>query len=822
MNKLELKVLLSAIDKATAPFKSIQASASAAAKALKGARDQLKDLNQTAARIEAFRKIEKDLAIVGNSFKAVQTRITELKAQIAQVPAPTKAMSKALQEAQREAEQLRQRHTGLIQTQQRLFEQMRAGGVDMHRLSDYSRELATRQIAATHEVKRLSEAFAVQDKRMKSLAAARQAYDKSMATRSSMQGAGMSTMLAGAAGTAITATAINAYSEQESAMTQLRNTMTDAAGKVDKNFDVINKKAIELGNALPGTTKDFIEAARALKEQGMKPEAIAKGGLEASAYLGVRLNLDQERTAEIIAKAREAHGLKSEDLPAAADYLHRTKTAFGLNHEDMFEAMKYSATDLNIKGQVGDISKMKEYLAMEGVASQQGLQGSSFGTNFSHMLKNMSFISEGVKAMKGPAGTYVEELLAKRKINLGFYTAKGNFAGFENMVMQLEKLKVLKPVEQDIVLKKYFDTEGSRPAAILMKLGVAGYRQALAQLENVQSLTAATEKMKKTFAYQKENVEGNAQNLAAALGKHLIPMAEEGLKKINGLIESISRFNDENPEIVAAAVKIAAGLATVVTVMGILLLAASGLLVPFAMLKFSFSVLGIHAIGFTAVLGKLGGALRIVGTALLWLGRLAFANPIGLAIMAIAAVAFLVYRYWEPITKWFSGLWAKFKVWGAAIIDGFIGGIKAKWEAIKDLAARLAGMLPEAVRKVLGIKSPSRVFQEIGQNIMTGLQQGIAGGAGHPITTLRGVSRRLAAAGAGIALAGSALAMPGLDQRPPLAGASAAGGSAHYDIHIHAAPGMDLARLARLVGEEIDRREAERAARLRSRLRDRD
>src|SRR5690606_32285941 len=34
-------------------------------------------------------------------------------------------------------------------------------------------------------------------------------------------------------------------------------------------------------------------------------------------------------------------------------------------------------------------------------------------------------------------------------------------------------------------------------------------------------------------------------------------------------------------------------------------------------------------------------------------------NPIGVIIMAIAAAAYLIYQYWEPISAFFRDLWAK-------------------------------------------------------------------------------------------------------------------------------------------------------------------
>lgn len=135
--------------------------------------------------------------------------------------------------------------------------------------------------------------------------------------------------------------------------------------------------------------------------------------------------------------------------------------------------------------------------------------------------------------------------------------------------------------------------------------------------------------------------------------------------------------------------------------------------------------------GWALSLGKtLGGALmsgaRLAGQAVLWLGRAFLMNPIGLAITGIALGAYLIYRYWKPIKAFFLGLWSEvraafaggqgvtrlilnwsplglfyrafagvmryfgvslpknFSDFGSMLIDGLVGGIKAKLTAARD------------------------------------------------------------------------------------------------------------------------------------------
>jgi intein/homing endonuclease/phage-related protein len=74
---------------------------------------------------------------------------------------------------------------------------------------------------------------------------------------------------------------------------------------------------------------------------------------------------------------------------------------------------------------------------------------------------------------------------------------------------------------------------------------------------------------------------------------------------------------------------------------------------------------------------------------------------------------------------------------GRDIINGLIGGIEEKKEAVKTKITDIIGSIPDAVKKLLGIASPSRVFAAIGSFIMDGLAIGIVEGADGPVAAIR-------------------------------------------------------------------------------------
>lgn len=175
--------------------------------------------------------------------------------------------------------------------------------------------------------------------------------------------------------------------------------------------------------------------------------------------------------------------------------------------------------------------------------------------------------------------------------------------------------------------------------------------------------------------------------------------------------------------------------------------------------------------------GVLGGSLlngvRLAGQAVLWLGRALMLNPIGLLITAIAIGAYLIYRYWEPIKGFFTGLWdevragfngglsgiaatilnfsplgmfyrafagvmnyfgvempGKFSEFGTMVISGLVDGMTAKLSAAKETVVNFGASIKGWFTETLGIQSPSRVFMGYGANISEGAALGITAEAG--------------------------------------------------------------------------------------------
>jgi hypothetical protein len=70
-----------------------------------------------------------------------------------------------------------------------------------------------------------------------------------------------------------------------------------------------------------------------------------------------------------------------------------------------------------------------------------------------------------------------------------------------------------------------------------------------------------------------------------------------------------------------------------------------------------FAPLAFGAVKLVVALGSLATKLPMVAAGIKGIGLALAANPIGLIVTGIAGAALLVYKYWEPISGFFSNLW---------------------------------------------------------------------------------------------------------------------------------------------------------------------
>ncbi|HCL5570988.1 TPA: phage tail tape measure protein [Citrobacter freundii] len=283
---------------------------------------------------------------------------------------------------------------------------------------------------------------------------------------------------------------------------------------------------------------------------------------------------------------------------------------------------------------------------------------------------------------------------------------------------------------------------------------------------------------------------------AISIGESLRPSLIQLSETFIPLMDSVGKWIAANPQLVSGTIKVVGALlafkmATIGLKLGLnllispfvnvwknaVLLRANWLRLTLALGeggKLRWLVTGFSAVarGARTLGGALSGGLvrgiMIAGRAVLWIGRALLMNPIGLAITAVAAAAYLIYRNWGAVSSWFKQRWAdikeafnggivgigkllinwspvgllykafaaalkylgvdlpaKFTDFGGHLIDGLINGIKNKWESLKTTVTDMGDSVGGWFKEKLGIHSPSRVFMGFGDNIAQGAAIGL-------------------------------------------------------------------------------------------------
>lgn len=480
---------------------------------------------------------------------------------------------------------------------------------------------------------------------------------------------------------------LKAFEDLDAAMNNMQVAMTNSTGKLPAQFDAIKKQTVELGNVLPGTTADFVNLATALKEQGMPMEAIAGGALKSAANLSVVMKMVPEQAGEMVAKLREAFSLGEAEFGKMADYTQRARFGFGLKPDDLLLGAKYYGSKLNALGLTG-AENVKKIYALQGMAAQQGMDGSTFGTNFSMMLTRVGLMTERLnknsKEMKA-----VNAELNKAGIHMDFFDKKGKFAGVDNMVQQLDKLKGLSMEKRLQVLIRIFGEEGGRVADLLARNGTEGYNKALQAMDAEASLEQRIAIATSSFKNQIEALGGTFTNLLASVGAPLAEMFAPVLKTLNVVVGGpLQQFIERNQ----TAVKIVGGLAVAAT--GVLALGAaiSGVVfvTTFAAEGLVMLATGVMSLG-TAYTWLASTALPAVVAAFRAVGVAMMTNPIGAAVAGIALAAGLIYTYWGPISSFFTRVWDDLKIAATVGIEAIKSAL-ANWQPMAAFQAAWAGV----------------------------------------------------------------------------------------------------------------------------------
>lgn len=475
-----------------------------------------------------------------------------------------------------------------------------------------------------------------------------QALDGVAKQAAKLQEVGARLQNVGAAATAVSAgltagivKTVSAFADLEDATTRAEVAFMGVGGVVDPIFKSISDKAIDLGNKLPGTTRDFTQMASALKEAGLASKTIAEGGLEATAYLRVLMgNLAPEQAASLTATFKNSLGIAEADFMKFVDVVQRQKFAFGIDAQEFAYTAKYIGPVVQQLG-MGGLEASKSMVVLGGVLSEAGIKGEQLGTSMRAVFLALPDMAETMKK-KGLTGE-----LSKAGIQLDFFK-NGKFLGVENMLAQLEQLKALGPQKMLSVVKELFGTESATAIAKLIESGTDGYNAAATKLAQQATLQARVDKVLSTFRSAWDAAMGTIENTLAAAGGLFGEELKALANGINDAAAAVQGWIEANPKLAST--------------IGMVVVGLTGFFAAVA-------TLGLVGGTIIAGLGMLGSALAVL------------LGPIGLIAGAFAGAAYLIYDNWEAVQTFFAAFGLAFRD-GLAPLEPVLNSVRTAWASL--------------------------------------------------------------------------------------------------------------------------------------------
>lgn len=814
-DKLKLEVLMGLVEKVTGPLKNITKGSSTTAKALKAAKDELKQLNDAQNRADGWRKTSKDVAIVGNQLKAARQHLKNVKAAMAETTIPTREMQRALKDAQQQVSTYGMRLSGLIGKKQRLHTELVANGVDLKNLKRYQSDLAGQIDKATAAVDRETAAMKRQNAVAAHMHAAQANYQKSMAWHGKLTGSGRMTVGAGITAGAPIALAVKQFVGFEDAMLGVARQVQgarDANGKLTATYYEIGDAIKSMSERVPLATTELAEILAMGARMGIQGKDDLLAFTETSATMAAAFDISAGEIGDSMGALSQLYKVPIKDIGQLGDAINWLDDNARSNGGDIIEVMQRIAGSAAMANM-----DFKKAAALGSTFLTLGAGREVAASASNAMIRELSIATMQTKRFQ--AGLDMLKLDAK-DIQLGM-----NKDSTGTILKVLEAIRALPQEQQLEAATRLFGKEFGDDASKLA-VNIDEYRRQLELVNDAQAKGSMDQEAKarlEALSAQYTLAKNTMSNVAVEIGANLKPALVDLLQAGAGVLKNVRDWMKENPGLTAALVKIAAVGAVVVTVIGAIMFIVGALLAPIAMLKFGLAYLGVGAggavsslIAFLSPLVKLTAAFSAgyaIGTLINgWLDS--FISKIFGYKTTLGGAIFDIVEMFRKTS------WADI---GMMILRGLETGLDFLTAGLYSKVKKITAGIVSTAKSVFGIKSPSTVFNVIGRYTMAGLSGGIDAGRQGAVSAVSNAARKVAAAGVGMMIGGAAMAGPAIDTRPALAGQGAGGlAAAPITINVYGAPGQSAQDIATAVRVELEKIERQRSARGRSRLSDRE
>lgn len=875
MKPLKLEVLFGSRDNLSPALKLMIGSSNAASKALKATRDQLKQLNDQQDNISSYKKFRAELDQTISNINKYKQTIQDLK-KSADLGPLTKSQIKDFNKAESELKKLNVTYEKQVKNLTETVQHLNQAGMSVKSLGQDESDLKHKVMLTTIEYDKQTQAL----KRL----------DRVRETHSKMSNNVRTAAMAGA-GMAATGSA---------ALFAMRKPIDES-----KSVDVEQNRIASLGFGKKAT-EEAIQYARAMKTFGtstLDNLTLVRDGV--TAFGDVH---HAQWVAPTLAKmkfANEAmygdHGVENEKK--FMDMLKVIEMRNGLKSKESFQEQA------NIIQQVitatGGRVQAEEWLNVikTGGIAAKGMDNKAFYYKMEPLVQEMGGHRVGTSMMSAYQNLYQGRTTQRAAANLDKFGLIGDYSKVKhNKTGDLSYLDIGAIKGADLFKKDQFAWMEKVLVPALNAKGITKESDVIDAIGSIFSNRTASNLFAQMYmqrdqihknaklnegAFNIDQLNTQAQGTTAGkelearaklhdaylqFGQTILPIYTQALMMASNAMQTFTGWMQKNPTLAKALgtglLVIAAGLVAI----GGLLLVFSPLILSMLSLRLMMVTLGVQGSALSFALrmlvmpfSLLKGAITGIGSALMWLARLAMAHPILALITALAFGVYMIYQNWDTVGPYFQKAWAqitgffksgignisatilnwspmglfysafatvlnwfgfelptKFSVFGTNIIDGLINGIKAAFPKLKSTWNDVANYMPDWLKQRMIIRSPSRVMAGLGGHIIGGIGMGLTQAFPELKNKYNQVLNLFTNKSQSPVLDQIDIAAPVMSKiqtapnLTPSRQSSLAVAGDTYNIHIHAAPGQIVQNLERQIEQVVMRIQRDKLARVRT------
>ena len=596
------------------------------------------------------------------TYKAAKAEIKSLSAAYRESEERTKALGSDFEEAKNKAAKLKDTLSNQQATLQGVRSSLSEAGISTKNFAESQR---TAQEALEKTIAKEKEAIAHRE-RMAGLREKRQgASDKFSAAKGNFLEA---TLMAGA----IAAPLIEATHEA----IQFESVMADVKKVVDfdtpEQFKAMSGDILKLSTELPMAAEGIAQIVAAGGQSGIAREDLLSFA-ESATKMGIAFDITADQAGDMMAKWRTAFKMNQEEVVALADkvnYLGNTTAASA-------PLISEVVTRIGPLGEVGGVAS-GEIAALGASIVGTGTSSEIAATGIKNLILGMS---AGAGATKSQAAAFAslgmtaEDVASRMQVD-----AKGA------IIDVMKAIQALDADKQAATLQDLFGKESIGAIAPLL----GNLENLQENFDKVADATKYAGSMEQEYAARSQTTENQIQlakntldAVAVTIGSALLPAVGQVFASIAPVLTSIAEWASRNEELVVIIAGVAAGIAALIVTIAGMTLIVQGAALAYA----SFQLAAEFVKGLQLA--------TKIATAAQWAWNAAMtANPIGIVIMAIAAligILYVLYTHFEEVQEFCASVWESPAAAVIAFITGPIGmliycvaGIIANWETVKE------------------------------------------------------------------------------------------------------------------------------------------